>query len=235
MGLVDNKCSNVKLMKREVQTLAQENGIESFLKNGVPIDLRDQIIEIIKKYNVGGQLSKDTFVGEIHDRKDPRAWLSGNYMGNCMAIDYHDNTNPELEGLNQKLMEYITFPETQIFSVSKNERMIASSVVMMGDKGIILDNIETNPNHSRPNAALIGRIYQVFWSIVTEKEVQLGSQYSTNKPFLSAQVPSKDKMQIKQNYYYDDYAKGPAWSMPKVDPSVINLMEKVLGKIRGEQ
>jgi len=138
------------------------------LLDKVPIDLEEEIIQLLRKQkvNIGAIVE-----AQIHAKSDPEGWVCGNYTDCCMSFGESNNN------------DYMFNPSTQYFTIKYNDRIVAQSVVVdsidieTGEDVVVLDNIEVANNYKK-FSPFLGRVYQVFWTEYTSKPVKIGAGYS---------------------------------------------------------
>jgi len=180
----------------------------------VPIDLEEDVIELLQKQGVDiGPIVE----AQVHAKSDPEGWVCGNYTDCCMPFGDPKNN------------DYMFNPSTQYFTIKYNGRIIAQSVVVdardreTGEDVIILDNIEIANNYKNL-APLIANVYQIFWTEYTSLPVKVGTGYSDLIP-PSARL-EENRYEPKTKLYYSD-ASGPRiYDLSKIQG--IEAMDEVI-------
>ena len=137
------------------------------LSKHVPATLEPKITEILQGQGV---TIGDEYTATIHAKSDPEGWVCGNYTDCCMPFGSEINN------------EYMTHPATQYFTVKKNGRIIAQSVLVdstdreTGQDAVVLDNIEVAHNYKKELGRL-STVYRRFWGTHTNKPVFIGTGY----------------------------------------------------------
>ncbi len=214
-GIIGKARSPGRLFK-EVQALLRDYNskyntdlnIEYLLDKGVPLDLEQDIIYLLKKFEYP-ELYKHIFIAQVHAKSDPDSFVAGNYTDCCMKFGtgYCD--------------DYMFNPCTQIFTVKNGVgRIIAQSVVVdavdreTGDDVIILDNIEVADNYKNL-LPQISRAYQIFWTKYSNKKVLVGTGYLDLIP--PGGILVKNTFRPKSRLGYSDAAGPNVYIFPKLE------------------
>ncbi len=204
---------SIRQMIRGKEVEGREMQIQDLLKN-VPLDMEDEILKLLQKHKVAvGPILEAT----VHDKSDPEGWVCGNYTDCCMPFGDYKNT------------DYMFNEGTQYFTVKYNGRIIAQSVVvdasnkLTNEDVIILDNIEIANNYKN-RAALLSKIYRVFWSEYTSKKVKIGTGHSDLIPIGAKFEPNHYKP--KHSLSYSDSSGSQILNLPKIEG--VEAIDKIL-------
>lgn len=153
------------LMKRRGVT-----GSPADLFESVPKQIEAEVLELVRGQDSYQEESTGPlYRATLHDKSDPLGWVCGNYTDCCMPFGRSLNT------------DYMFNPDTQYFTIRRNGRIIAQSVVIAAqDAGthepvVVLDGLEIANNYRHLREDIIAVYRKVWGDTYDGKPVLIGT------------------------------------------------------------
>jgi len=216
------KAERPDLLFKKLCQLAKQAELEKGVKDllvDVPEDIDQEVLALLREHKVPlGRI----YVAEVVPKSNPHGWVCGDWTSCCMQFGSDKNN------------EYMRRRDMSYFLVSREDRVIAQSVVvgaallsrngttpqlasarLVELDGIALDNVEVAPNYTGENS-MIEHIYRAFWrryvrqfKIAERVNVIVGKSHNDALP--SRQAVAMSWKPLEKMVYSDCFGNSEAY------------------------